>query len=225
MNLNFVFNTMYFGTSSITVKDDRGIKKIYSTPQYVKGSFLIPKIGIDNEFYEASTLNEQYSRYHFESISDHVAIVAYRMKEYGKLGVTIAVFHDVAKKYTTQINKRGDYCFYGHEELSAIIARGILMDVPEFTKDEKDIIYNVIKYHLQLKLIQKEAIPVFKDGFVDMFGIEALELLEALNAADQGVLEEDYNSPMIRKQISLGITEIKNLHLSNLAKSKKEFRK
>ncbi|MBQ9180912.1 HD domain-containing protein [Candidatus Saccharibacteria bacterium] len=70
-------------------------------------------------------IGTQVSKYHAETLHQHVALVAANLVNHGvdeKLAALLAVFHDVGKKYTGATNKVGEMCFYGHAELSAFIA-------------------------------------------------------------------------------------------------------
>ena len=70
-------------------------------------------------------LGTQTSKWHHESLSQHVALVAANLVDAGirpQMAVALAVLHDVGKKYTTSTNKRGEISFYGHAKVGAFIA-------------------------------------------------------------------------------------------------------
>ena len=69
-------------------------------------------------------IGDQYGRWHLETLQEHVAMVAARLLESGLSATesaTLAVLHDIGKKYTAGTNSRGEMCFYGHAVMSAII--------------------------------------------------------------------------------------------------------
>lgn len=70
-------------------------------------------------------IGTQTSKWHYETLQQHVALVAANAVEAGlppKLAVALAVLHDIGKKYTSATNKVGGVCFYGHAKVSAFIA-------------------------------------------------------------------------------------------------------
>lgn len=80
----------------------------------------------DNIEEVVAPIGTQTSKYHRESLDDHVALVASNLLDAGlssALATQLAVLHDVGKKYTAATNKVGDICFYNHEALSSLIVK------------------------------------------------------------------------------------------------------
>ena len=70
-------------------------------------------------------IGTQTSKWHYETLQQHVALVAANAVDAGiepKLAVALAVLHDIGKKYTSATNKVGGVCFYNHAQVSAFIA-------------------------------------------------------------------------------------------------------
>ena len=171
------------------------------------GNYKIHIVGTNDEYVLTDDLDCQKSRYHSESISDHVAYVVAKMEQYSNIGKMIGLFHDTAKVSTVQINARGEYCFYGHEEKSADNFTRMFFDNNTFTKigyDEAYLIDVIIRLHLQLKLLKGITRQCFIKGFCLKYGDHAYKLLEALDKADHGLTEEQLADPVIQETISKG---------------------
>ena len=165
------------------------------TPEFNENGFAIKHTDSDEKITYFESLNTQTSRYHQEDLMDHIALVTRRVgftSNLDPLAIKIAILHDLGKKYTVKINPRGDVCYYGHEHISAIIAKD-LIDSGVITVSDKDAntIFAVIDAHLQLKLLKGIALECFIEGFKKLYGEKAYEYLVMLDDADEGVSEED----------------------------------
>lgn len=81
------------------------------------------------------------SRYHYEGFRTHCLLVIAGMLEKFESGVVsepafvAACLHDIGKPRTAKLNKRGEACFYGHENVTEEeIAAFLSPDYPEFQK-------------------------------------------------------------------------------------------
>lgn len=176
----------------------------YHTPLEVSDGYLIPNLGTGRSIIIES-LNLQTSKYHQETLMDHVAMVTGRMScSNDHIAATIGLLHDLGKKYTIKINKVGDICFYGHEAISAKIAEQLLANNDKFSEEDKKIIVNVITVHLQPKLLKGITLDCFYEGFKQLYGEISLNYLKMLNRADRGVTEHEIGSYMVEKEISDG---------------------
>lgn len=168
--------------------------KYGSTPEFTENGFAIKHVNSDKVTYFDS-LDIQTSKYHQEGLMDHIALVTRRIAFESNLdpvAIKIAILHDLGKKYTVKINPRGEVCYYGHEHISAIIAKD-LIDSGVITVSEEDakIVFAVIDAHLQLKLLKGIALECFIEGFKKLYGEKAYEYLTMLDYADEGISEED----------------------------------
>lgn len=177
----------------------------YRTPLEVEGGgYLIDNLAT-GESTVIPSLNLQTSKYHQETLMDHVAMVTGRMNcSYDPVAVAIGLLHDLGKKYTVKLNKKEEFCFYGHEELSAKITKQLLTNNDMFSNKDKKIIVAVISVHLQPKLLKGITLECFYEGFKQLYGERALDYLKMLNRADRGVTEEYIDSYLTEKEISDG---------------------
>lgn len=183
MTLNELRN-LYIGSAS---------NKFGSTPELTSNGYAIKHVNSDEVTY-FDTLDNQTSKYHQESLMDHIALVARNIAyitNLDLLAVKIAILHDLGKKYTIKINNIGDVCFYNHEHVSALIAKDMI-DSKVFiaTDEEAKIIFAVIDAHLQIKLLKGIAYECFVKGFEEIYGTRALNILLALDKADEGITKD-----------------------------------
>lgn len=170
------------------------VKGELTTPQYVDGKGYAILHTNSNEVTYIDDLSVQTSKYHTEDLIDHISMVAARINREcsnDKVALAIAVLHDLGKKFTIKFNPANEICFYGHEEISAKLAEDILADNKNFTEEDKQVIYAVIRNHLQLKLLKADALKCFEVGFETLYGQRALEYLRLLDKADEGVKQGD----------------------------------
>lgn len=168
--------------------------------------WLVPVVGRDKRI-PTPNIDFQKSKYHSESISDHVATVAKRMSTLGNIGIITALFHDCAKVDTLKYNQKGDICFYNHEEKSAELFMKIFNESPDhlgLSYDEAYMIETVIKEHLQLKLLKGLTKECFIEGFKSKFGLPAFKLLEALDRADEGFTETEIKTDEFKALVFKG---------------------
>ena len=189
----------------------------HHTPNYIEGlGYAIPHVKDPKTVTFIENLNVQTSRYHKETVMDHIALVVYNMHRdygntFGELAIAIAILHDLGKKYTIGINNIGDICYYGHEKLSAEIARNVITNTDIyrnnlFTDEDVDTLYNVIYHHLDLKLIKDEDMKeIYCQGFRQKYGKRALDYLVILDKEDQGIADtNDLYSKETLDKIQIG---------------------
>lgn len=194
----------------------------HHTPKYEEGmGYAIPHVKDPKTVTFIENLNLQTSRYHKETVMSHIALVVFNMThnydydydDIDELGIAIAILHDLGKKYTIKINNSGDICYYGHEKLSAEIARDVITNINNniFTDDEVDILYNVIKHHLDLKLIKdQDKKETYCLDFTRKYGKRALKYLLMLDTADQGIADiNDLHSKETLEKIQIGTNIIR----------------
>ena len=72
------------------------------------------------QYFEANRDLPHVSKYHRESYKDHCMLVidAMAKRTTDRKMLIAACLHDVAKPRTQALNKIGDPCFYGHEEVT-----------------------------------------------------------------------------------------------------------
>ena len=125
--------------------------EIYGEPD--KDGFVFPfavskvKDGV-TEYH--GNIGDQTSSYHKETVAEHTAIVVANFVGQhicSELLTTIAVLHDVGKKYTSGTNNKGEVCFYGHDTVSAYLAGRWLYG--QFDDEDVKLIVAVIFGHMQ----------------------------------------------------------------------------
>jgi len=91
----------------------------------------------------------QKSKYHSETLLQHVSIVAAGLIDEGvpkDRAIKLALYHDLGKKYTCATNKIGEICFYNHAQISAFILSHWFEK--EDDEDEAKIIVAAIYAHM-----------------------------------------------------------------------------
>lgn len=166
-------------------------------------NFIYPAIkgGVDKCF---PSLNHQDSKYHGESLISHVLYVTSKLeREYGPLGFYTGLLHDIGKKYTIAVNKKGDVCFYGHAAVSAIIANEILhrMNVNE---NLITAIVAAIYHHMDVKLC--DDVASFYENYRMTYGDISENLLKSLAESDKGF--EDEKNPELLEGVNEGMSLI-----------------
>lgn len=131
----------------------------------------------------------QTSKYHKETLRQHLCIVAKNLiqgNEVGsKIAAILAVLHDIGKKYTAATNKIGEICFYNHATVSAYLAANWLkLALPE---DEAKVTLAAIYGHMEMN---EKVIEEFKNFLPEKDIERAITLTEALQRADKGITEE-----------------------------------
>ena len=101
-------------------------------------------------FYDDNADIIHKSKYHREGFETHCLLVVSNIMEKYESGdvsedaVIAAFLHDIAKPRTAAFNKRGDACFYGHEEVKKEEVEDFLNpDYPDF-----DIVMDLIHGHM-----------------------------------------------------------------------------
>lgn len=107
-------------------KPDPLTDALYGKPSKKDGTVLFPFSVKNPEFKEhRGRIGDQTSKWHLETLPEHVAMVAVGLTEKGLSeaeACTLAILHDIGKKYTFGTNRRGEVSFYGHEKVGAVIA-------------------------------------------------------------------------------------------------------
>ena len=149
-------------------------------------------------------LGDQESVWHVvdKKISRHTSFTAGGLIEIGKKGIidakiaaVIGALHDVGKKYTAHASANG-LSFYGHAQLSALIAWHWLNKLNLFSEEERKAIVAAIYGHD----IVKQQIPAQKKKYyesLDQLGNKInrmnTEYCEALVKADSGIVAKEEN--------------------------------
>ncbi len=150
----------------------------------------------------------QKSKYHSETLLQHVAIVAAGLVEEGvskDRALKLALLHDLGKKYTCATNKVGEICFYNHAQVSAFIASHWLDTGRYEDEDEVKIIVAAIYAHMyplhewSIEKDWRTGNPVFhRKGFYDKLNLlycdydsdmanEIMSLVDKMAKVDVGV--------------------------------------
>lgn len=171
----------------------------------------------------------QDSRYHRESLEEHVCLVAALLAEQGyftkRQAVQLAVWHDIGKKYTTATNARGEICFYNHAQLSTYLAaRSGCFDSDGEAPRLLPIIYGhmqpMTSWNQSKDWETGEPRDYKAEFFEEMksywfgreeFAAQAVKDIEMFTLCDIGV--EDVSGPEIRRKIEAG----RELIMSTLA--------
>ena len=146
----------------------------------------------------------QTSIWHLEDLRQHAQLVATNLIDAGldaKLSITLALLHDVGKKYTAATNKYGGVSFHNHAFVSAFIASHWLRDEP---KRVAKAIVAVIYAHM---LAKDEWIPTeyrknhepanhresFREELIEFlngdvwWANQTMELIDTFSICDEGV--------------------------------------
>ena len=125
-----------------------------------------PELYVYNEYGENLFNCEQNSKYHRYSVFYHIVasienanVSEISIADWQKKIIKWAMFlHDIGKPYVKKVAEDGTETFTGHDEKSIDLAQAILSRF-DFTENEKNIIYTLIKYHdkyLRLEEITQE---------------------------------------------------------------------
>ena len=102
-------------------------------------------------FFQANANLPHISKYHCESYIQHCLLVIGEISKLTDNNVLIlaAALHDIAKPRTQGINKRGEPCFYGHEEITdEELSQFLSMDDPRYLKVKNLIACHMVPYKI-----------------------------------------------------------------------------
>ena len=113
-----------------------------------------PELYVYNEYGENLFNCEQNSKYHRYSVFYHIVasienanVSEISIADWQKKIIKWTMFlHDIGKPYVKKVAEDGTETFAGHDEKSIDLAQAILSRF-DFTENEKNIIYTLIKYH------------------------------------------------------------------------------
>lgn len=149
------------------------------------------------------------NKYHFGDVYEHTMSVVDKTYPIA-LHRIAALYHDCGK-VNTQTFRKGDYHFYGHEDMSAIIAKRALSTL-KFSNKDINSICCAIKEHMRLKQYGDKC-PSDKAlrKLLKAVGDDNLLItLDVINA-DNNSHSEAYNAP---NQVSLIVDRLKHLDTS-----------
>ncbi len=135
---------------------------------------------------------EQTSRYHKETILEHIAmVIAWISRETNNDTnmQLVALLHDAWKKSTTWTNQRGEICFYGHEKVSAYLAATIYRQL-WFTKEEAEPYIRIIHDHM-LPFNERARDQSKKETYRTLYGNYVTNAITILNQNDIWITQED----------------------------------
>lgn len=155
-------------------------------------------------------IGTQTSVYHKEDLADHTCLVAANLMKMNAgfipksealkgisnrfLFTTLAVLHDLGKKYTSAVNKKGEMCFYNHAQVSAFIASSWMQNWG-LADDAIEIIVASIFYHMAPYQDGAEWSEKATDELHETFGdnenaiADVVALVKAINESDKGISE------------------------------------
>lgn len=143
-------------------------------------------------------LGEQTSKYHKETLKEHVLLVLGGMWEDGvrdEKALLLGLLHDASKKYDAIINKRGEIGFYNHEQNSAFFAANVFYQLG-YSRQEIAPYVGAIYGHLMpftwnqdVVHMKKGDVPgnFVRDLYIKSHGSDAANLCDFLNHYDKGV--------------------------------------
>lgn len=103
------------------------------------------------DFFQSNANLPHISKYHRESYIQHCLLVTHEMAKLTDDNVMMlaATLHDIAKPRTQGINKRGEPCFYGHEEISdEELSQFLSLDDPRYMKVKNLIMCHMVPYKI-----------------------------------------------------------------------------
>ena len=174
-------------------------------------------------FFETHKDLPHISIYHREGYKEHCLLVFDEMSKMTDDSTLLvaAALHDIAKPRTQALNKRGEPCFYGHEQLTDDeIAVFLTKDDPRFEYVKGLIWCHMLPYNLRVadgkdfdeelkkaceKLLKKHEIDVEVDD-------DFMSDLDALHSADDdGSVRHDDELVGIDKRCKRALTKLEKL--------------
>lgn len=179
---------------SFQSEEDELTEEIYKKDE--KGLIIFPLRSKKGTPYHGH-LGEQTSRYHHESIAEHIKMTVEGMlkenlQEFNNEEIILlGMLHDAGKKYTGGTNVRGEICFYGHEKISADIACQVY-DVLGYTKEKSKIFIDAIAGHMLPMNAWNNSSngEKQKQKWILEHGENAFDLLMLIHRNDIGITEQ-----------------------------------
>ena len=199
-------------TDLIYKKENKDGKEMIVFPQKAKKSDTPPHLW---------KIWEQTSKYHKETILQHIAMVVAWISEKTNNDINmqlIALLHDAWKKYTAWTNKRWEICFYDHEKVSAYLAATIYRQL-WFTKEEAEPYIRIIHDHM-LPFNERSNDESKKDRYRLLYWDHITDSITILNENDLWITQEDENNPELKTKKTALIERwnniLKDLQTKNL---------
>lgn len=138
---------------------------------------------------------EQTSKYHKETLLEHIAMVIAWISKINKNDNNmelVALLHDSWKKYTSWTYKNWEICFFWHEKVSAYLAATIYRQL-WFTKEESEPYVRIIHDHM-LPFRERSQKEWSKEKYRELYGNYITEGIITLNKCDFWITQEDENN-------------------------------
>lgn len=170
---------------------------------------------------------DQNREYHPEgSVWNHVMMVVDRAAKVRdkandvKSFMTAALLHDIGKKPTTRVNKKGRIISYDHDKVGAQIVETILSNY-EVEEEQKKYIVNLVKYHMHHLYILKNLPYGSLDEMMKSVDINDMFLLFISDRLGRGGLEGSRSKEeiddirkivnIIKEKYNVSVEEIDNI--------------
>ena len=179
-------------TDLIYKKENKDGEEMINFPQKIKKSNTPPHLW---------KIWEQTSKYHKETVPEHIAMVIAWVSEDTDNDLNmqlVALLHDAWKKYTGWTNKIWDICFFGHEKVSAYLAATIYRQL-WFTKEEAEPYIRIIHDHM-LPFSERTQNKEKKDKYRELHWDYITNGITTLNENDLWITQEDENNPELKTQ-------------------------
>lgn len=136
----------------------------------------------------------QHSPYHSKLLFEHILCVVDNVDK--KLNLRYAaLFHDIEKVNTLEIDKDGVGHFYGHDELGAKRAELVLKSY-NTSKDDIKVVYALVKEHMKAhnemtdKALRRQIRKVGKENILDLYSLMIADRICTIDGRDILFLEE-----------------------------------
>jgi len=185
-------------------EEEDGLTEIIYKKSYIDGE---EKIVFPQKKWKSSTspylwkIGEQTSRYHKETILEHIAMVISWISEDTSNDINmqlVALLHDSWKKYTTWTNQRWELCFYDHEKVSAYLAATIYRQL-WYKKEDAEPYIRIIHDHM-LPFNERSKDESKKDKYRNLYWDYVTNCLTLLGKNDLWITEEDVHNPERKKE-------------------------
>lgn len=172
--------------TDLIYEKDEGGKVIY--PSVSKKSKAEPYHAI---------IGEQTSKYHKETVSQHLLMVLGGVAEEVKNAdiqdknavYVMAITHDAAKKYDSMTNKKGEVCFYDHEHLSAYFAAAIYKQLGYTKEQSRPYVQAIYDHMLPFNVWSKDTEA--EKAYTEKYGQKQHNLVKLINRNDRGAHSKD----------------------------------
>jgi putative nucleotidyltransferase with HDIG domain len=164
------------------------LSKILTTRQSFNALLVMEEYGILDKIIPEFLLckGQRQNEYHSHDVLKHILITAGKA---GKAGASLhvclaALLHDIGKPQTASLKDDGiNYSFLGHEEKSAEIAKTVLKRL-KYPNDIQDKVVHLVRIHMEPLHYNKQWKKSTIRRFIVRVGVENLDDLFILNAAD-----------------------------------------